>query len=46
MKVGGGRHHMSDNDREAAAMRIWNHEKGTAAAIIVMSWLFKVRYST
>jgi len=34
---------MSENDRESEAMRIWNHEKGTAATIIVISWLAKVR---
>jgi uncharacterized membrane protein/cbb3-type cytochrome oxidase subunit 3 len=44
MKGGLGRHHMSDSDREAAAMRIWNHEKGTAAALIIMSWFFKVQF--
>lgn len=30
-------------EREAAAMEIWNHEKGMAAAVIITSWLFKVR---
>lgn len=28
--------------RAAAAMEIWNHEKGTAAAIIIISWISKV----
>ncbi|RDB23450.1 Inositol phoshorylceramide synthase regulatory subunit kei1 [Hypsizygus marmoreus] len=31
--------------REAAAMAIWNHEKGTAAAIIIISWLFKIYFA-
>jgi hypothetical protein len=29
-------------EREEAAMAIWNHEKGMAAAVIIISWLFKV----
>jgi hypothetical protein len=43
MKVAGSTHHISELDRESEAMRIWNHEKGTAVAIIVLSWLAKVR---
>ncbi|KAF8075043.1 Inositolphosphorylceramide synthase subunit Kei1-domain-containing protein [Lyophyllum atratum] len=31
--------------REAAAMEIWNHEKGTAAAVIVISWLSKIYFA-
>jgi hypothetical protein len=34
--------HLTEQQREAAAMAIWNHEKGTAAAVIAISWLFKV----
>jgi len=37
--------HMTPEEREAAAMTIWNHEKGTAATIIVISWLFKVYFA-
>lgn len=33
---------MTIQEREAAAMMIWNHEKGTAAAIIIISWSCKV----
>jgi len=29
-------------EREEAAMAIWNHEKGMAATVIIISWLFKV----
>jgi len=37
--------HLTDAEREAAAMAIWNHEKGTAAAVIAISWLFKVYFA-
>jgi len=37
--------HITETEREAAAMAIWNHEKGTAATVIVVSWLFKVPHS-
>ncbi|KAL0953393.1 hypothetical protein HGRIS_004632 [Hohenbuehelia grisea] len=37
-----GGHVMTDEEREAAAMMIWNHEKGTAAAVIAVSWLCKI----
>ena len=35
---------MTDAQRVAAAMTIWEQEKGFAAAIIAMSWLSKVRW--
>lgn len=35
--------HLTPEQRKAAAMAIWNHEKGLAAAVIVVSWMFKVR---
>lgn len=35
-------HHLTLAERQAAAMAIWNHEKGTAATVILISWLFKV----
>jgi hypothetical protein len=41
--TGTGSHTMTDKERIEAAMMIWNHEKGTAAAIIVVSWLSKVQ---
>lgn len=31
-------------EREAQAMAIWNQEKGTAATIIILSWLFKIYF--
>ncbi len=36
--------HLTPEQRKDAAMAIWNHEKGLAAAVIVVSWLFKVRH--
>jgi hypothetical protein len=35
--------HLTPEQRKAAAMAIWNHEKGLAAAVIIVSWMFKVR---
>lgn len=35
-------HHLTPEERELAAMEIWNQEKGTAAAVIIISWLSKV----
>lgn len=42
----GGSKNMTDQERTAAANMIWNKEKGTAAGIIVLSWLAKVRKVT
>lgn len=42
----GGSKNMTDEERIAAANMIWNKEKGTAAAIIIISWLSKVRIKT
>ena len=36
--------HLTPEQRKDAAMAIWNHEKGLAAAVIIVSWLFKVRH--
>ncbi|KAG6850789.1 hypothetical protein H0H93_008827 [Arthromyces matolae] len=36
---------LTPEEREAAAMNIWNHEKGTAAAIIFLSWLCKIYFA-
>jgi cbb3-type cytochrome oxidase subunit 3 len=33
---------LTDEQRTAAALAIWNQEKGTAAAIIIISWMSKV----
>jgi hypothetical protein len=41
MKSANITNHLTEEQREAAAMAIWNHEKGTAAAVIVISWLSK-----
>lgn len=38
----GGSKNMTDEERIAAANMIWNKEKGTAAAVIILSWLVKV----
>jgi hypothetical protein len=37
--------HLTPEERRLAAMSIWNHEKGLAAAVIIISWMFKVRNS-
>ncbi|KAJ3571917.1 hypothetical protein NP233_g3447 [Leucocoprinus birnbaumii] len=37
--------HLTEEEREAAAMAIWNHEKGTAAFVIAISWLFKLYFA-
>jgi hypothetical protein len=34
--------HFTDEEREIAAMKIWNAEKGTAVVVIALSWLSKV----
>ena len=36
-------HNMTAQERAAAAMTIWNAEKGIATAMIVMGWILKVR---
>jgi inositol phosphorylceramide synthase regulatory subunit len=36
-------HTWTTEERVEAAMVIWNKEKGTAATIIALSWLVKVR---
>jgi hypothetical protein len=38
----GGSHNMTEGERVEAAHKMWNHEKGTAAGIIILSWLIKV----
>jgi hypothetical protein len=37
-----GSHNMTEEERAEAAHMMWNHEKGTAAGIIILSWLVKV----
>lgn len=37
---------LPDDQRAEAAMLIWNHEKGFALTVIILSWLSKVRCST
>lgn len=39
----GGSRNMTEQERVVAARMIWDKEKGTAAGIIVLSWLAKVR---
>ncbi|KAF5355282.1 hypothetical protein D9758_006082 [Tetrapyrgos nigripes] len=36
---------LTDVERALAAAKIWNHEKGTAAAIITISWLCKIYFA-
>jgi len=36
---------LTGEQRAAAAMEIWNHEKGTAAAIIIISWMSKMYFA-
>ncbi|TFK74940.1 DUF1753-domain-containing protein [Pluteus cervinus] len=45
MEGGPAGHVLTEEERERAAMAIWNHEKGTAAAIIIVSWLFKIYFA-
>lgn len=45
MDSGGGGHQMSEEERVAAAMSIWNAEKGIATAMLVLGWLLKVSTS-
>ena len=42
---GSAGHQMTDAERTAAAMQIWNKEKGMAAAVIIIGWLAKVSSS-
>ncbi|KAE9399930.1 DUF1753-domain-containing protein [Gymnopus androsaceus JB14] len=37
-----GNHLMTDEERALAAGEIWNHEKGTALAVLVLSWISKI----
>jgi len=37
--------HLTDEERRIAAMTIWNHEKGLAAAVIIVSWMFKIYFA-
>ncbi|KAI0708804.1 Inositolphosphorylceramide synthase subunit Kei1-domain-containing protein [Cerioporus squamosus] len=44
MESGAG-HNMTDEERAAAAMTIWNAEKGIATSMIVMGWLAKIYFA-
>ncbi|PPQ91484.1 hypothetical protein CVT25_013741 [Psilocybe cyanescens] len=37
--------HLTDEERKEAALAIWNHEKGLAASVIVISWIFKIYFA-
>ncbi|KAJ3720994.1 Inositolphosphorylceramide synthase subunit Kei1-domain-containing protein [Lentinula raphanica] len=37
-----GYHNMTDSQRVLAAEQVWNHEKGTALAVIILSWISKI----
>lgn len=39
----GSNKNMTDSERIEAANMLWNKEKGTAGAVIIISWLAKVR---
>jgi len=41
----GGSHNMTDEQRAEAAHMMWNDEKGTAAGIIIISWLIKIYFA-
>ena len=43
MEAGGGVRNMTEIERTQAAVALWNEEKGTAAAVITLGWLSKVR---
>ncbi|PPQ62881.1 hypothetical protein CVT24_006278 [Panaeolus cyanescens] len=36
---------LTDVQRKEAAMTIWNHEKGLAATVIIVSWLSKIYFA-
>ncbi|EJD07610.1 DUF1753-domain-containing protein [Fomitiporia mediterranea MF3/22] len=42
---GGSGHNMTEEERTLAAMRIWNKEKGMAAAVIIIGWCAKVYFA-
>ncbi|KAF9480509.1 DUF1753-domain-containing protein [Pholiota conissans] len=37
--------HLTPEQRKAAAMAIWNHEKGLALAVIIVAWVFKIYFA-
>ena len=43
MEAGGGVRNMTAAERAQAATALWNSEKGTAMAVIILGWLSKVR---
>ncbi|KAG9223812.1 hypothetical protein CCMSSC00406_0004847 [Pleurotus cornucopiae] len=45
MMEGGPTNNMTDAERATAAMTIWTHEKGTAATVIIISWLVKIYFA-
>jgi len=36
---------LTPEQRKEAAMAIWNHEKGLAATVIIVSWMFKIYFA-
>ncbi|KAI0705223.1 Inositolphosphorylceramide synthase subunit Kei1-domain-containing protein [Cytidiella melzeri] len=42
---GGGNSSMTPAERAAAATTIWNQEKGTSMAVIVVGWLIKIYFA-
>lgn len=44
--AGGAGHDLTDEQRTAAAMQIWNKEKGMAATVLILGWCAKVRVNS
>jgi len=38
-------HNMTKQEREFAAMELWDHEKGTAGAVIALGWFAKIYFA-
>ncbi|THH32048.1 hypothetical protein EUX98_g2170 [Antrodiella citrinella] len=38
-------HNMTAQEREFAAMELWDHEKGTAGTVIALGWLAKIYFA-
>ncbi|EJF64091.1 Inositolphosphorylceramide synthase subunit Kei1-domain-containing protein [Dichomitus squalens] len=45
VQASGPGHNMTAEERAAAAMTIWNAEKGIATAMIVMGWVLKIYFA-
>ncbi|KIP03012.1 hypothetical protein PHLGIDRAFT_130409 [Phlebiopsis gigantea 11061_1 CR5-6] len=45
MEAGGGVRNMTETERTQAATALWNQEKGTATAVIILGWLSKIYFA-